>query len=131
MVAEAVALLRRGLALVPAVPDAGRRRETELDLQIAFGRALISNRGWGAPQLGEVYSLARELAAEVNRPRAVLDALWGQFMHHCARPDLQRARRLATEMRELGAAGDLVACVKFCKLIVVSGEKLLLCQSRP
>jgi hypothetical protein len=24
-----------------------------------------------------------------------------------------------------------VACVKFCQLIVVSGEKLLLCQSRP
>ncbi|HEY2438150.1 MAG TPA: hypothetical protein VGH93_13290, partial [Solirubrobacteraceae bacterium] len=51
MLAEAVALLRRGLTLVPGLPDDDWRRETELDLQIAFGQALIASRGWGASEL--------------------------------------------------------------------------------
>jgi class 3 adenylate cyclase/tetratricopeptide (TPR) repeat protein len=100
--AEAVALLRRGLALVPALPDGDRRRETELDLQIALGQALIMNRSWGAPELDEVHARARELALTLNRPRALLFALWGQWTDHWARADLRRARRLAAELRELG-----------------------------
>jgi len=35
--AEAVALLRRRLALVPGLPDSDWRREREFDLQIAVG----------------------------------------------------------------------------------------------
>jgi class 3 adenylate cyclase len=45
--AEAMALLRRGLALLPSLPDGDWRRETELDLQIGLGPALIANLGWG------------------------------------------------------------------------------------
>ncbi len=112
MVAEAVALLRRGLALVPVLADGDGRRETELDLQIALGQALIANRGWGAPELGEVYSRARELASTLNRPRALLFALWGQYTDHWARADLKQARRLAAELRELGdTAGDVLVQV--------------------
>ena len=48
-VAEAVALLRRGLALVPALPDGDPRREREFDLQIALGQALITSRMRGDP----------------------------------------------------------------------------------
>jgi class 3 adenylate cyclase/tetratricopeptide (TPR) repeat protein len=106
--AETVALLRRGLALLPALPDGDRRRGTELDLRIAVGQALIASRGWGAPGLGEMYSRARELASTLNRPRALLLALWGQFTDHRARADLKRAQRLAAELRELSAAaGDV------------------------
>jgi predicted ATPase len=116
MVAEAVALLRRGLALVPALPDTDRRRETELDLQIALGQALIMNRSWGVTELGEVYSRARELALALHRPRALLFALWGQFTDHWARADLKRARQLAAELRELGdAAADVPMQVMGCE----------------
>jgi class 3 adenylate cyclase/tetratricopeptide (TPR) repeat protein len=105
--AEAVALFRRGLALVPALPDGKRRREAELDLVIALGQALTMNRGWGAPELAKVYSRARELATILNRPRALLFALFGQFTDHWARADLTGARGLAAQMRELGdTAGD-------------------------
>jgi predicted ATPase len=107
-VTEAVALFRRGLALVAVLPDGDPRRERELDLQIALGRALTANRGWGAPELAAVHSKARELALTLNRPRALLFALWGQFMDHWARTDLERARWLAAELRDLGdTAGDI------------------------
>jgi hypothetical protein len=114
-VAEAAALLRRGLALVPALPDGDRRQETELDLQIALGKALIMNRSWGVPELVEVHSRARELGLTLRRPRAQLFALWGQFLDHFARDDLKQAQRLAGEMRELGeAAGDVLMQVQGC-----------------
>jgi len=104
--AEAVALLRRGLALVSALPDTDGRRETEINLQIALGQALIMNRSWGVTELGEYYSRTRELALALNRPRVLLFALWGQFTDHWARADLKRARQLAAELRELGDAAD-------------------------
>jgi hypothetical protein len=115
---EAAALLRRGRALVPALPEGEWRQERELDLQIALGRALIANRGWGAPGLDEVHSRARELALSLNRPRALLFALWGQITEHWARADLKRARRLAAELHELGeAAGDVLTQVLGCDAV--------------
>jgi class 3 adenylate cyclase/predicted ATPase len=113
---EAAALLRRGLALVPALPETDRRPETELDLRIALGGALTaSHTNWGVPELAEVYSRARELASALNRPRALLSALVSQLWDDWARADLQRVQRLATEIRELGdATGDVVAQVWGC-----------------
>jgi class 3 adenylate cyclase/tetratricopeptide (TPR) repeat protein len=105
--AETVALLRRGLALVPGLPDTDRCRETEFDLQIALGQVTIASRGWAVPELGEAYARARELASTLNRPRAVLSALYGQCTYHAYRGDLTRARQLAAEVRNLGeSAGD-------------------------
>jgi hypothetical protein len=105
-----VALLRRGLAPVPALPDTDWRREREFDLQIALGRALEARRGFGAPELVDVHSRARELALALKRPRALLFALWGQLGDTIwGRVDLKRAQRLAAELRELGdAAGDVL-----------------------
>jgi class 3 adenylate cyclase/tetratricopeptide (TPR) repeat protein len=111
-VAEAVALLRRGLALVPALPDTDGRRERELDLQLGLGQALIANRGWGAPEAGAAYARARELAVALNRPRRLLFALWGQWANDACRADHARARRLAAEMASLGeASGDVATRV--------------------
>jgi class 3 adenylate cyclase/predicted ATPase len=107
MMPEAVALLRRGLALVPALPDTDCRPEREFDLQIALSQALTASRSWGTAELAAVHARARELAVTMDRPRALLFGLWGQFSDHCARADLKRARGLAAELRGLGeTAGD-------------------------
>jgi predicted ATPase len=104
--AEAVALLRRGLALVPALPDCEWRREREFDLQIALSRALTASRSWGAPELDNVHSRARELALALQRPRALLFALWGQWEDaNFGRTGLKKAQRLGAELRELGDTG--------------------------
>jgi class 3 adenylate cyclase/tetratricopeptide (TPR) repeat protein len=106
--AEAVVLVRRGLELISALPDTEWRRETELDMRIAFGQALIANKGWGAPGLAEVHSRTRALASTLNRPRALMFALWGQFVDHWAQADLKGAQRLAAELRELtDTVGDV------------------------
>jgi tetratricopeptide (TPR) repeat protein len=102
MLAEAVALLRRGLALVPALPDGDARREIEFGLQIALGQAQIASRGLGAREAGDAYSRARQLAEALNRPRELLSGLCGQWIYHVMRGDLSQGREIAAEMRRLG-----------------------------
>ena len=94
---------------------------TELDLQIVLGQALIVNRSWAAPELDEVHSRARELALMLNRPRALLFALWGQWSDHLFRADLKRTRRLAVELRALGdTAGDVPMQAMGCSASAVT-----------
>jgi class 3 adenylate cyclase len=110
MLAEAVALLRRGLALVPGLPDDDWRRQTEFELQIALGQSLIANKGSGVSEVGGAYARAQQLAAELKRPRELLFALYGQYAYHTIRADLNRARQLAAEMRSLGEdTGNITA----------------------
>jgi class 3 adenylate cyclase/tetratricopeptide (TPR) repeat protein len=113
--AEVVALLQRGLALVPTLPQTDWRREREFDLQTALGQALLANRGWALPEVSEAYARARQLALTLNRPRALLFPLWGQWLDHWARADLKGAQRIAAELRELGeAAADVPMQVIGC-----------------
>jgi class 3 adenylate cyclase/tetratricopeptide (TPR) repeat protein len=115
MLAEAVALLRRGLALVPALPDGDRRQEREFDLQISLCQALMALRGWAVPELGTAYARAGELSLVLNRPRALLSAQFGQFIYHWARADLKPAQQLAEEMISLGeSSGDVPTQVMGC-----------------
>ena len=92
MLAEAIALFRRGLALVPDLPDTNWRRECEFDLQIALAWALFASRSPGAPEIGDAYNRARQLAVTLYRPRALLAVLYGEWAHQVNRPDLNRAR---------------------------------------
>jgi predicted ATPase/class 3 adenylate cyclase len=99
---EAVALLRRGLALIQRLPENDWRQERALDLQIALGQALIAIWGWGAPEMGEAYARARQLAETLNHPRELLFAMQGEFQYHVSRADLDRARQLSAQMRDKG-----------------------------
>ena len=65
---EAEALLRRGLTLVSHLTDSISRREHELDLQIALGRALSQTQGFHTQAAGEAYSRARQLCDATQTP---------------------------------------------------------------
>ncbi len=72
----------------------------------------MASRSWGAPELREVHSRARELALALNRPRALLFSLWRQWIYHAAQADLRRARQLVDEMVAVGeASGDVATRV--------------------
>jgi tetratricopeptide (TPR) repeat protein len=108
--AEAVSVLQRGLALVPALPDGDRRREVEFEILIAVGQALAAQKGWGVPEGAEAYLRARGLAITLKRPRELLFPLCGQWTYYTAGADLRRARQLAAEIGRLGEdTGDIAA----------------------
>jgi tetratricopeptide (TPR) repeat protein len=100
--AEAAALLCRGLALVPAVPDGDRRRKTELDLLIALRPALGITKGLVTAEVGETLTRARALAEELDRPEQLLLLLHGQAMFHIYRSEHQRALAIAGQIAKIG-----------------------------
>jgi predicted ATPase len=108
MLAEAIALFRRALALVPDLPDTDWRREREFNLQIALAQALVASRGFAVQEMGEAYNQARQLAVTLRRQRALVVALYGQFVYRVNCADLNGARELVAEMRALGEeSGDV------------------------
>ncbi len=114
---EAVAQLRRGLALVSELAEGSRRVPLELDLQIALGKAMIPTKGYVAPETGEAFNRARTLCEQLDRPAQLASILHGQCMHALRAGDLALARRRAEELLALGAErNDPVWTVIGCRL---------------
>src|SRR5262249_12434920 len=57
---EAIAHLKRGLALVGQLPEPDRLTQ-ELELQAAIAPALTATQGWASPELDRAYRRAQEL----------------------------------------------------------------------
>ena len=95
---EAVAHFRRGLELLEALPDRATRADQELQLLIAYGPALMMTRSSTAPEIGRVYSRARELARETGRSAELFPTVWGLWMVAWSRGDMPTAGRLADEL---------------------------------
>jgi tetratricopeptide (TPR) repeat protein len=113
--AEAAALLSKGLGLIAKVPDSNQRHEQELDLQIALGQAIIATQGYAAPAVGRGYARARVLCEQLKAPSKVLPILYGQWAYHSV-ADLIEARKLASEIHHLSEAQDnTVARVMSCR----------------
>ena len=100
---EAEALLRKGLGLVHNMADGVSRQEQELGLQICLGQALFATQGWAAPGVSEAYGRARELCRRLDQPQKLLPILYGQWINHAMRGEMDRAQQLAGELRQLGA----------------------------
>jgi predicted ATPase len=100
-IVEAVAQLTQALGLLIDLPVGPNRDRKELDLQIAWGAALISTKGWAAPEVGKTYARARELCTEEAHFPQLLAALSGLFAHHLHRSSKQVALQIADELLRL------------------------------
>ena len=78
---EAIAHLKRGLALIASVPEA-ERLATELELQAALAPALTATQGWASPELDRAYRRAVELLDLVPGTPHRLPVLWGTWAYH-------------------------------------------------
>jgi tetratricopeptide (TPR) repeat protein len=94
------------LALILALPDGDRRRETELDLLIALRTALGVTKGHAAAEVGETLARARALAEAVDRPEQLITLLWGQGVFHMYRSEHQQVLAIAGQMAKIGEARE-------------------------
>jgi TOMM system kinase/cyclase fusion protein len=74
---EAIAHLRRALALIDQLPDPHERLLRELDLQLALAPALMAIEGWASPQTGHACTRARDLCDALDDQQRRFPALWG------------------------------------------------------
>jgi predicted ATPase len=68
---EAIAHVQRGLELLSTLPDTPERTQHELDLLTTLGPALLSTRGYAAPEVLRAYTRARELCQQVGKRRSI------------------------------------------------------------
>jgi DNA-binding winged helix-turn-helix (wHTH) protein/predicted ATPase len=104
---EASDYLRRGLALLTALPESPERVQQEIELQLMLGSALIATRGPAAPEVEQTYSRARTLCAELGEAPQLFRAVRGLWSVHVNQGALRAARELGEEL--LGLARDAAA----------------------
>ena len=105
---EAVAQLRKGLSVLANQPDTPSRQQQELNFQSTLGRALLSTRGYSAPEVGETYARARVLAEQLGQPDYPL--LYGQWVFHLVRAEHELALSSAEQIVQIGQTrNDLAA----------------------
>jgi class 3 adenylate cyclase/tetratricopeptide (TPR) repeat protein len=106
---EAVAQLQKGLRVLAELPDGPRRRQRELDLQIALRPALAATKGYSAADVGETIARARSLAEQIDRPEYLVPLLYGQWVFHLVRSEHRLALSLADQIAKTGEARNDVA----------------------
>ena len=92
--AEAIGHLRKGLGVLKNLQGGPKRAEHELELLIALGPPLIATKGYGATEVEEVYTRARELCREVGEKAQICPILYGLWTHYTTRAEYETARTL-------------------------------------
>jgi class 3 adenylate cyclase/predicted ATPase len=93
---ESVAYFRNALDLLRSLPETLERNREELDLLLMLGPATMTLAGYGAAQ--ELYRRGRELCGELGDNTKLFPVLWGLWMSHASRGELQEARKQAVEL---------------------------------
>jgi len=106
---EAVAQLRKGLNLLPSLPDGPARWQQELDLQSVLGAALVASKGNSAPEAGQAYARARELCDRLGDTAARIPVLSGLSTYHQTRGEYAAMQQIAEELLRLGQDQDVQA----------------------
>ncbi|HSK39877.1 MAG TPA: AAA family ATPase, partial [Arenibaculum sp.] len=91
---QAADLLKRGLEIIAELPETPALLRAELDYQKALGVTMMAARGWGAREVSDAYTRARELSERIGDDRELFVAMRGQGQFHMIRGELDTARAL-------------------------------------
>lgn len=108
---EAIAHLTRGLALLEKLPDSPERAQQELALQIALSVPLIAIKGYGAPEVGHVYSRMEELSRQLGEVALQFRTLFSKANFYGQRGELYESYQIARQALNLAEQTDDPALV--------------------
>jgi predicted ATPase/MoxR-like ATPase len=104
---EAAVLARRGLDMVPRLPDTPARAQRELGLQMVLCVALRWSKGIAYAEMEQANTRARVLCQQLGDSVQLFSILWGIAAYHLVRAELQPSREIAEQMLRLAqSAGD-------------------------
>ena len=85
--------------------ESPRHAQQELALQIALGPSLMAIKGFGVPEVEQVYARALELCEPMGDPQ-LFRALWGLWQFRMNRAELDAARALGKRLVALARHTD-------------------------
>lgn len=95
---EAIALAKRGLALLAATRLSPQRDEQELALQMTLGLQIQMTEGYASDAAKQAYDRARALCRPDTPAPTLFPVLWGLWLYYKVRSQLPRAQQLADEL---------------------------------
>jgi predicted ATPase len=98
---EAISHLTKGLELLKTLPDSPERVQQELRLLRALGPALMSLKGFAAPEVEQTYARACELGRQSGSPQQLLSVQQGLQVCYLVRGEVRKARDLAEQSLRL------------------------------
>src|SRR5262249_43641233 len=90
-----------GPALPKTFPEAPQRTPHRLTLSIALGAPLMATKGYGGPEVEQVYARARELCRQLGETPQLFPVLWGLQRFYLMRAEFLRARELGQQLLTL------------------------------
>ncbi len=104
---EAIGHLRKGLAVLSDLPAGEVRARYELLLQLDLGIPLMACRGYAAPETGEAFQRASDLAEQLGDNLQRTRAFYGLFAYYCQLGENRVAEALAARLLRLATeTGD-------------------------
>jgi predicted ATPase len=98
---EAISHLTRGLEVLKALPDTPERAQQELTLQLTLGDALVTVKGYTAPDVGKTVTRARELSQQLGETLQLFPVLFRLALFYINRGELQTTRDLSEQLMRL------------------------------
>jgi predicted ATPase len=116
---EATVHLKRGLDLVPSLPDPTARVDAELRQRTLLGVALGASGGYQSPLMAENYARMHELCRGSGQELRLFTALWGLWLsesvvHAAPAEELRLAVQLLELARETGDPEQLLQAHHAC-----------------
>ncbi len=98
---EAISHFTQGLALLPDLPEAPKRTQQELNLQLALAACLLMTKGHGVPEVETAYTRARALCQALGDTLSLFPVLFGLWRFYAVKPDLQTNMELGEQLLRL------------------------------
>ena len=104
---EAISHLTRGLETLARLPETDERTERELAFQTQLGPTQMASKGYGAEEVVQAYSRARELCHQLGDTPELFPVLWGLWLFNIGRAENRTAQTIAKQLLELAEeSGD-------------------------
>jgi predicted ATPase len=95
--AEAIRHLTCALVSLQSLPESSERKRAALELEVMLGQAMIADRGYAAPETGEVLLRAKALVDDSTDPSQKFAILYGIWAFHYVGGDVAKQRDAAAE----------------------------------
>jgi len=99
---EAIAHLRRGLAIVDSLPEGEDKARHEIEFRVDLGVPLQNKEGVASQIVYENYLRAQTLCEQLGENEHLYPILWGLWFHHYINSQLPRASEMADRLLEVG-----------------------------
>jgi predicted ATPase len=95
---EALGHVTRGLEMLRWLPQTPTQVRQELACQMTLGAALMTLKGYAAPEVAQAYTRARELCLQLEETSPLFSVLWGLGVAHQTRGEFQPALAAAEQL---------------------------------